>query len=95
MEKIMNSIKEYNTNGMNLAEREDLLKNVAPIPIGETVWYAGDCWEHPSLVTVTVGNQREISMFWNSLYFDDEESAVTKNNIARSKYASWQANVWR
>ena len=91
----MKSIKEYNTSGMSLPERYQLLKKVIPIPIGEIVWDSGDCWSYPEPVTVTNENQKEITMFWNSLFFDNEEAATERNDISRGNYSSYQANAWR
>ena len=93
----MKSIREFNTSGMLLYQREELLKYVKPINVGETVWYAGDCWSYPEAIKVTEGNQEEITMFWNSLYFDKEEDATRQNNIARMEYNRWLTgnyNYW-
>ena len=87
----MKNIKEYNTTGLDYFERKALFNTVIPIHIGETVWYAGDCWEYPSPVKVDAGNQEMITMFWNSLYFDEQEKAIKKNNIFKARYGSWQS----
>ena len=85
----MKSIREYNTSGMDLSERNALLTKVIPVQIGEFVWDAGDYWSYPELVKVTKDNQKQITMFWNSLYFDKEEDANRKNQRARMAYGSY------
>lgn len=85
----MKSIREYNTSGMDLSDRYDLFKKVIPVQIGEMVWDSGDCWSYPELVKVTEENQKEITMFWNSLFFDKEEDANLKNRIQRAAYGDY------
>lgn len=86
----MKSIREYCTKGMSLADRRELLTQVEPIAIGETVYEAGGAfeWEHP--VVVTAGNQNEITMFWNSLYFDNEKDAHAVTAQYHAEYSDYQ-----
>ena len=91
----MKSIREYNTKGMELYEREDLYKITTPILIGETVYEAGGAWDQTKQITVTEENQKEISMFWNSIFFDTWEKAEAQTDIAHSNYSSWMCNAWR
>jgi len=93
----MKSIKEYNTTGMCLLERYQLFEQVEPIQIGEIVYRAGDfaSWTEP--VKVTKENQKEITMFWNCIYFDNEKQANNKTSRAHAAYGEYQAeasNLW-
>ena len=90
----MKSIREYNTTGMNLHEREVLFNKVIPIEIDAIVWYSGDCWSYPEPVNVTKDNQKRITMFWNSLFFETKEEAEKKNAIAKGNYGSYMMGVW-
>lgn len=90
----MKSIKEFNTNGMTLFEREDLFKTTNPIPIGEWVYQSGDAWDYTKSVQVTEENQKEISMFWNSIYFDNEDKADEVTRYRHAAYGSYCASIW-
>ena len=89
----MKSIREFNTTGMYFSEREELFQNVEPIELGTIVWYSGDCFESVTPIKVTGKNQKEISMFWNSLYFDTIEQAEQRNNVAHALYGKYQASA--
>lgn len=89
----MKSIKEYNTTGMYYFEREDLYKKVSPIPIGEKVFQAGDAFDATKVVTVTEDNQKIITMFWNSQYFDDFDKAEGKTLETHAAYGRYQSSV--
>ena len=86
----MKSIKEYNTTGMDLWEREKLFKEVSPIPLEEIVYRAGDAWDCTHAVNVNEKNQKEITMFWNSLYFDSEGKADRRTAAAHAEYGEYQ-----
>ena len=93
----MKSIKEYNTTGMSLWEREDLYKKVLPIPIGEKVFQSGGAFDTTEVITVTEDNQKIITMFWNSQYFDNldkAESETLKAHVAYSRYQAAVADSW-
>lgn len=87
------SIKEYNTIGMTLCDRERLFESVEPIPIGELVYKAGDAFDYTEVIKVNKANQKEVTMFWNSLYFDDEEKADVKTALAHAAYGEYQGMV--
>lgn len=89
----MKSIKEYNTTGMDFWEREKLFKEVSPIPLGEIVYQAGDAWDCTHAVKVNEENQKIITMFWNSLYFDSEEKADRLTAAAHAEYGEYQGMV--
>lgn len=91
----MKSIKEFNTTGMDLFEREKLFENTIPVKIGEIVYKAGDAFDYTKCVVVNENNQKQISMFWNSLYFDDEEKAEFRTRISHANYGEYQESCWR
>ena len=64
-----------------------------PIEFGAIVWYSGDYFESVTPIKVTGKNQKEISMFWNSLYFDTIEQAEQRNNVAHALYGKYQASA--
>ena len=90
----MKSIREFSTRGMDLWEREKLFNQTAPIPIGETVFHAGGAWDSTEYVKVTEENQKEISMFWNSTYFDTFEAAERQTNMSHAAYGSYLSSVF-
>ena len=90
----MKSIKEFNTSGMSLFDREGLFKETEPIPIDSIVYEAGGPWEYTKQVKVTENNQKEISMFWNSVYFDNESDADIKTSEAHADYSEFMDREW-
>ena len=40
-------------------------------------------------IVVTAENQKTVSMFWNSLYFLDEEKANLKMSQSKAEYGHW------
>lgn len=86
----MTSIREYNTTGLSLSERYELYNKVEPIAVGEKVWDAGDCWSYPEMITVTDKNQKEVTMFWNSIYFSSQKAANMRNAMSRAEYNDYQ-----
>ena len=90
----MKSIREFSTRGMDLWERERLFNQTAPIPIGEIVYRSGDAWECTECVKVTEENQKEISMFWNSIYFDTFEAAERQTNMSHAAYGRYLNSVF-
>ena len=83
----MKSIKEFNTKGMSLCDRYKLLEEVIPVPIGEIV-YKSDFFDWTEAVEVTKENQDEVTMFWNSIYFDDKDKADQETMAAHADYFS-------
>lgn len=77
------SIRSISTKGLKLSDRRDLLNKYEKIPVGDTVWGAGDAFEPEHEVIVTEQNQDMVTMFWNSLYFDNRRDAsiVTEENM--------------
>lgn len=86
----MKDIREFCTSGMDLWEREDLFKNTIPIELGAIVYRSGDAFEWTQPVIVNKENQKEVSMFWNALYFDNEADADLVTNIAHANYSRYQ-----
>jgi len=87
------SIKDFNTTGMELWEREKLFKETVPIQIGEIVYRSGDFAGSTTIVKVTEENQKIISMFWNSLYFDNQKAADRVTQQAHAAYGDYQAEA--
>ena len=87
------SIKECNTTGLSYFERKYIARQHDPIPIGDTVYDAGDFADPVSKITVTEDNQFMISMFWNSSYFDNYKAASRKNAEFHNEYADYQARA--
>lgn len=85
----MKNIKELSTSGMTLSDREVLYDNVIPIPIGEIVYRSGGVFDPDEEVMVTKENQKEITMFWNALYFETLNDAKRKSWIAKSEYSAF------
>ena len=82
----MKSIREYNTTGMNISEREKLFEKVKPIPIGKTVFESGGFADAAKAVVVTIENQKIVTMFWNSMYYNTMDEAEHQTRIAHSIY---------
>ncbi len=87
------NIKEFNTTGMELWEREKLFKEVIPIPIGEIVYRSGDFASYTEVIKVDEENQKIVTMFWNSLYFDNESAADYVTRRAHAAYGRYQAEA--
>lgn len=85
----MKNIKDLSTSGMTLSDREDLYDKVIPIPIGEIVYRSGGAFDLDEEVMVTKENQKEITMFWNALYFETLDDAERKSRIAKSEYGAY------
>ena len=64
------------------------------VPIGTIVFRSGDAWEYTSKVTVTEENQKEVSMFWGKLYFDNKKDADYKTARAHANYSEYQAECY-
>lgn len=86
------NIKDFNTTGMSIHDRENLFKSTKPIPEGIIVYKAGDAFEGTTVVKVTKTNQKEVSMFWNSLYFDNKRSADFVTCKAHADYNDYQGD---
>ena len=85
----MKNIKDLSTSGMTLFDREALYDNVIPIGIGEIVYRSGGAFDQDEEVMVTKENQKEITMFWNALYFETLSDAERRSRIAKSEYSSY------
>lgn len=79
----------FSTSGMTLHERYELLNCVELIPIGTVCFRAGDFTEYTKKITVTKENQKEVTMFWNSLYFLDEKDADIVTSREHASYGDW------
>lgn len=64
------------------------------VPIGTVVFRSGDAWDYTSKVTVTEKNQKEVSMFWNRLYFDNQKDADYQTARAHAEYSEYQAGCF-
>lgn len=80
---------DFTTKGMELWEREELLKKVNPIPIGTICYEAGDFSEYTKQIVVNEDNQKQVTMFWNSIYFLEKEKADYVTNQAHADYGDW------
>lgn len=81
---------KFNTTGLAINERKELLKKIKLIPIGTEVFKAGDFAEGTEKLLVTEENQKIVTMFWNDLYFLEQEKADAKTNQAHADYNKWQ-----
>lgn len=79
----------FTTANMSLEERYDILNKVDLIPIGTICYRAGDFVEQTEEIVVNEENQKQVTMFWNSLYFLDKEQADYVTDKAHSDYANW------
>ena len=79
----------FSTQGMPLWEREKSYENGNKIPIGTVCYKAGDFVDNTEKIVVTPENQKTVSMFWNSLYFLDEEKANLKMSQSKAEYGHW------
>lgn len=82
------------TIGSDLSKKNrDYDTGVTPrIPIGTVVYEAGDFASWTEKLIVDKNNQKIISMFWDSLYFDDEKKADLQSQRAHSNYSEYQAD---
>ena len=80
---------DFTTAGMSLEERYDILNKVDLIPIGTICYRAGDFTEQTELIVVEEANQILVTMFWNCLYFLDEEQADCVTRRAHADYDNW------
>lgn len=82
----------FNTKGMLLEERYQLLTMIEMIPIGTKCYKSGDFAEYTSEIIVTEENQKIVTMFWNALYFLEKEKAEIVTWQEHAEYGAWQAN---
>lgn len=80
---------DFTTANMSLKERYDILNKVDLIPIGTICYRAGDFVEQTEEIVVNEENQKQVTMFWNSLYFLDEEQADCVTCKAHADYGNW------
>lgn len=80
---------DFTTANMSLEERYDILNKVNLIPIGTICYRAGDFAEQTKQIVVDEANQKQVTMFWNSLYFLDEEQADCVTCRAHADYGNW------
>ena len=95
MKEKRKSIRDYNTSGMSIWEREKLFDKVEPIPINQIVYRSGDFTEETKKIIVDKDNQKIVTMFWNCLYFDNYEDAERATRRAHYDYASYLAEAFR
>lgn len=79
----------FTTAGMKLYEREESYESGNVISIGTVCFKAGDWLENTEKIVVDSDNQKEVSMFWNSLYFLDEERANQKMQQSKADYGNF------
>lgn len=79
----------FTTKGLTLEKKLDLFERIDPIPIDTVCYKAGDFVSDTEQVTVNEVNQKEVTMFWNSLYFLDKDRADTVTCIAHADYGTW------
>lgn len=84
----------FSTAGMTLDKRELSFQEGNIVPIGTVCFRAGDWLDNTKQIIVTEDNQKEVSMFWNSLYFMDENKANEKMNQARIEYNEWIISLY-
>ena len=80
---------DFTTSGMKMYEREESYKKGNVIPIGTVCFEAGDWLENTKQIVVNSDNQKMVSMFWNSLYFLDEEKANQKMQQSKADYGDF------
>lgn len=80
---------DFTTANMSLEERYDILNKVNLIHIGTICYKAGDFMGHTKQIVVNKENQKQVTMFWNDLYFLDEEQADYATSKAHSDYENW------
>ena len=80
---------DFTTAGMSLEERYDILNKVDLSPIGKIGDRAGECTEQTEQIVVEEANQILVTMFWNCLYFLDEEQADCVTSRAHADYDNW------
>ena len=79
----------FSTSGMTLWQREESYKNGNIVPLGTVCYEAGDHLSDTTENIVTEENQKQISMFWNALYFLDKDKADRKTQQAKAEYGDW------
>lgn len=80
---------DFTTENMSLKERYDILNKVDLIPIGTICYKAGDFVEQTEKIVVNEENQKRVTMFWNCLFFLDEEHADYVTDKAHADYGNW------
>ena len=66
----------FNTKGMSLEKRYELLTKTEMIPVGTKCYESVDFAGCTSEIIVTEENQKTVTMFWNALYFLDKKDAA-------------------
>ena len=59
------------------------------VEIGTKVYEAGDWLENTKIITVTEKNLDLVNMFWNKLYFDNQEEADAIMYRSKAEYGEW------
>lgn len=90
----MDSIRNYNTSGLSYEERLELYNRTEPIELGAIVYETGFAFGATEPIKVTEENQKQISMCWNSAYFDSFDKAEEVTRRAHDDYSDWQASQW-
>lgn len=83
---------DFTTENMSLKDRYDILNKVDLIPIGIICYKAGDFVEQTEKIVVNEENQKRVTMFWNCLFFLDEEQADYVTDKAHADYGNWLYN---
>ena len=84
-------------SGQDLFDREQLYKTVDPIPVGNRLYKSGGFAGATEIVTVNSDNQKLCTMFFNSIYFNNEEDAEKATRLAHAEYGRYQqecADEW-
>lgn len=84
----------YNTKGLSLQERRKIINEMGLIPVGTICFRSGDAFDNTYQVEVTEENQETVSMFWNSLYFNNKDEADIITWNTRTNYNNWQTNIF-
>lgn len=84
----------FTTKGMTLSEKYEFVKSHELIPIGTECYRSGDFAEDTTKIVVTEENQKNVTMFWNSLYFLKEEDANRVTWQAHAEYNQEHGEIW-
>lgn len=80
----------FSTMGMTLDERYEILDRVDLIPIGTICYRSGDFTDYTKEIIVNEDNQKQVTMFWNCLYFLDKNKADIVTQREHTAYGIWQ-----
>ena len=82
---------DFSTLHMSLEQREDIWKNHPElhIPIGTKIYAVEHFTDWPEEIIVTEDNQKLITMFWNSIYFETYKKAESVAEISHAEYSDY------